>query len=487
MKLLSELLKHIEVLTISGNPEVMVSALTIDSRKVAEGMLFFAQKGTITDGHKFIPQVIEAGAAVIVCEQLPKEISTNVTYVQVVNVAQVTGAIAAAFYGYPSLGMKVIGITGTNGKTTVATLLFKLFRALGYSCGLISTVQNHINDDVVPTTHTTPDAVSLQALFAKMQNSGCTHVFMEVSSHAIHQYRIGGIHFNGGVFTNITHDHLDYHATFDEYIKVKKSFFDSLDRTAFALTNLDDKRGAVMLQNTKADRQSYALRVPANFKGKVLENDLDGLQMNVNKVDVHFRLSGLFNAYNLLAVFGVAQLLGEDSTQVLAILSDLKGAAGRFETYRSPKSGVLGIVDYAHTPDALLNVLATIKQFSSNRKVITVIGCGGDRDRTKRPDMAKVACEHSSTAILTSDNPRTENPETILDEMEAGLSFADKRKMLRIADRRSAIKTACSLAAANDVILLAGKGHETYQEINGVKHHFDDKEELLKQFEDLEL
>lgn len=482
MKNLKELLKAIKPVSIIGNDDVAVHALTIDSRKAAKGSLFFAQKGTVTDGHKFIDQVIDAGAVVVICEVLPVNIKDTVTYVQVENVSAVVGLLATAFYNYPSEKMKVVGVTGTNGKTTVATLLFKLFQGLGYKCGLISTVQNHIGETIVPATHTTPDAVSLQGLFRQMADEGCTHVFMEVSSHSIHQHRIAGIDFDGGIFTNITHDHLDYHATFDEYIRVKKSFFDNLSKGAFALTNADDKRGLVMLQNTKAEKKTYSLRVPADFKGKVLENDLDGLQMNINKTDVHFRLTGLFNAYNLLAVYGAAELLEEDKMQVLALLSDMRGAAGRFETYRSAKERILGIIDYAHTPDALLNVLATIRQFAGQRQVITVVGCGGDRDKTKRPIMAQVACEHSSKVILTSDNPRSEDPEAILNDMESGLSFAQKKKSLRISDRKEAIKTAVTLANEDDVVLIAGKGHETYQEVKGVKHHFDDKEVLLEVF-----
>lgn len=486
MKTLQELLGNIKTLQVIGNNDVEVRGLIIDSRKAENGSLFFAQKGTQTDGHTFIPQVINAGAKVIVCENIPEAQSAEVTYVKVEHVANVIGPVAAAYFDYPSEGMKVVGVTGTNGKTTVATLLYKLFQSLNYTCGLISTVQNHIGEKVVESTHTTPDAISIQYLFRQMADACCTHVFMEVSSHAIHQHRIGGIDFDGGIFTNITHDHLDYHATFDEYIRVKKMFFDGLHKHAFAITNVDDKRGLVMLQNTAAQRKTYSLRVPADYKGKVLENDLDGLQMNINKVDVHFRLSGLFNAYNLLAVYGAAMMLGEDSMDVLAKLSDMRGAAGRFDTYRSPNERVLGIVDYAHTPDALLNVLATIKQFGGERQIITVVGCGGDRDKTKRPIMAEVACEHSNKVILTSDNPRSEDPEVILNEMESTLSFAHKRKVIRISDRREAIKTACSLAQEDDVILIAGKGHETYQEIKGVKHHFDDKEVLLETFALLE-
>ncbi|MCB0696920.1 MAG: UDP-N-acetylmuramoyl-L-alanyl-D-glutamate--2,6-diaminopimelate ligase, partial [Chitinophagaceae bacterium] len=373
---------------------------------------------------------------------------------------------------------------GTNGKTTVATLLYQLHEALGYKCGLISTVQNHIHDKVIPATHTTPDPVAVHALLADMYAAGCTHVFMEVSSHAIHQQRIAAIQFAGGIFTNITHDHLDYHKTFDEYIRVKKMFFDNLPKKAFALTNADDKRGLVMLQNTKAEKCTYSLRTPATIKGRVLENNLTGLVMDINGVETHFRMIGIFNAYNLMAAYGAAVQLGEDKMIVLAQLSNLAGAQGRFETIMSTNEKVLGIVDYAHTPDALINVLATINNLNvKGRQVITVVGCGGDRDKAKRPLMARVACEHSSKAILTADNPRTEKAEDILDDMVEGLSLANMKKVLRITDRREAIKTACTLAGEEDIVLVAGKGHETYQEISGVRHHFDDREELKAAFE----
>lgn len=486
MATIKHLISNINTQRVAGNSDMQVSALIIDSRKAEPGCLFFALKGTLTDGHQYIDQVIAAGAVAVVCEDMPAVLSEQVCYIQVKEVAAVTGIMAAEFYSNPSRNMTVLGVTGTNGKTTVATLSYKLFMALGYHCGLISTVQNHIGDKVVPATHTTPDPVSLQSLFRQMADDGCSHVFMEVSSHAIHQHRIAGIDFNGGIFTNITHDHLDYHKTFDEYISVKKSFFDNLPKTAFAITNVDDKRGMVMMQNTKAQQKTYSLRVPSDFKGKVLENNLDGLHMIVDKQDVHFRLSGLFNAYNLLAVYGAAVCLDEDKMQVLALLSNMQSAPGRFETYRSVNDRILGIVDYAHTPDALLNVLATIKQFGSAGQIITVIGCGGDRDKTKRPLMAEVACEHSNKVILTSDNPRSEDPEAILNDMESGLSYAYKRKVIRITDRKEAIKTACSLAQAEDVLLIAGKGHETYQEVKGVRQHFDDKEVLQEMFTLLE-
>jgi UDP-N-acetylmuramoyl-L-alanyl-D-glutamate--2,6-diaminopimelate ligase len=435
------------------------------------------------DAHDFIEQAVSAGVPAVICEILPAGMNPGICYVQVKDAAQAAGQMADVFFGSPSASMQVIGITGTNGKTTTATLLFRLFESLGHTCGLISTVQNHIGDAIETATHTTPDAISVHRLLARMLAAGCSHVFMEVSSHAVHQRRIEGIRFAGGVFTNITHDHLDYHKTFDEYIRVKKQFFDGLPATAFALTNLDDRRGAVMLQNTAARKATYSLRVPASIKGRVLENNLTGLIMDINGTEVHCRLIGIFNAYNLLAVYGVATLLGEDKVEVLARLSNLEGAPGRFETYRSPKDGVLGIVDYAHTPDALINVLATINQLrAEGQQVISVVGCGGDRDRSKRPIMAQVACEHSTKAILTADNPRSENPEDILNEMEAGLNVTQRRKVLRITDRKEAIKTACSMAAPGDIVLVAGKGHETYQEIAGVKHHFDDREVLTQTF-----
>jgi UDP-N-acetylmuramoyl-L-alanyl-D-glutamate--2,6-diaminopimelate ligase len=486
MPILSNILVSVTPVQSRGNINTTVSGLYIDSRKVTEGSAFIAVRGTLSDGHDFIDKAIELGATVIVCETLPEIIKDEITYIQVDNSAVAAGLMADAFYDFPSKQLKIIGITGTNGKTTTATLLYKLFEALGYKSGLLSTVQNHIHDKVEISTHTTPDAISIHALLRRMADAGCAYVFMEVSSHAIHQHRIAGIRFAGGVFTNITHDHLDYHKTFDEYIRVKKSFFDDLPAGTFALTNADDKRGMVMLQNTKAEKHTYSLRMPATIKGKVLENSLTGLAMIIDNQEAHFRLIGTFNAYNLLAVYGVAKLLGQDKMDVLAILSGLQGAAGRFETYLSPKDRILGIVDYAHSPDALINVLATINQLrTEGQQLFTVIGCGGDRDKTKRPIMAQVACEHSDKAILTSDNPRSEDPEVILNEMETGLTGPQKRKSLRITDRKEAIKVACTLAHAGDVVLVAGKGHETYQEIKGVKHHFDDREVLTEAFETL--
>lgn len=484
MKQLKDILAPVQVLQVAGDTSVTVTGLCIDSRKAGKGIVFIAVKGTQTDGHLYIDKAIELGTTAIVAETLPQERKDGIVYVQVKDSAAAAGIMADAFYDSPSRNMKVVGVTGTNGKTTVATLLYQLFEALGYKCGLISTVQNHIHDKVVVATHTTPDAIAVHSLVADMYVAGCTHVFMEVSSHAIHQQRIAGLHFEGGIFTNITHDHLDYHNTFNEYIRVKKLFFDGLPATAFALTNADDKRGMVMLQNTKAEKCTYSLRIPATVKGKVLENNLTGLVMDVNSTEAHFRMIGTFNAYNLMAAYGAALQLGEEKMNVLATLSNLYGAQGRFETIMSANDKVLGIVDYAHTPDALINVLATINQLRiGGQRVITVVGCGGDRDKTKRPLMAQVACEHSDKAILTADNPRTEKAEDILDDMVAGMSVAHSRKVLRITDRREAIKTACTLAQAEDIILVAGKGHETYQEINGVRHHFDDREELKAAFE----
>lgn len=485
-KSISELIIDLPTKALLGGQSATVEGLAIDSRKVEKGFAYFALKGTEADGHQFISAAVAAGAVLIFCEEMPQEINDSATYVVLENTHAAVGIVAARFYEHPSRSMRVVGVTGTNGKTTIATLSYRLFTELGYDCGLISTVRNLIAGRELTSTHTTPDAISIQALLFEMKKAGCTHVFMEVSSHAVHQKRIGGIEFAGGIFTNITHDHLDYHETFAEYIRVKKLFFDELPAKAFALTNIDDKRGAVMLQNTKAKKLSYALRQMADYKGQVLENQLHGLLMLVQSTEVHFRISGLFNAYNLLAVIGMADQLGIQLEEALAVLSNMQGADGRFESYRSPKEGIIAIVDYAHTPDALLNVLATIKQFDYQGKVITVVGCGGDRDKAKRPLMATAACEHSDQVIITSDNPRTENPEAILDDMQAGISAAYSRKLLRITDRRQAIRTAITLAQAGDILLVAGKGHEKYQEIDGVKNHFDDVEEVLNNFKELD-
>jgi UDP-N-acetylmuramoyl-L-alanyl-D-glutamate--2,6-diaminopimelate ligase len=486
VKKLSDILYKVQTTALAGHTDTDVTAVQIDSRRVGPGSLFVAVRGAAADGHAFISRAEEAGAAVIVAEELPTARREGVTYVQTTNSAEAAGQIAHNFYDAPSQQVKLVGVTGTNGKTTIATLLFKLFSALGYTCGLVSTVENRIGGEVIPATHTTPDAVSLNALLRQMADAGCTHVFMEVSSHAVHQRRIAGLEFSGALFSNITHDHLDYHKTFDEYIRAKKGFFDGLPASAFAITNLDDKRGGVMLQNTAAKKLGYSLRTSADFKGKILENGLAGLYMTINDQEVHFRLIGEFNAYNLLAVYGAAISLGEDKTNVLQQLSGLTGAEGRFDYLISQQDRVIGIVDYAHTPDALLNVLGTIRKLrQGNEQIITVVGCGGDRDRTKRPVMGEVACTHSDKVIFTSDNPRSEDPEAILKDMEEGLNTAARRKYLTIADRKQAIKTAVSMAQPEDIVLIAGKGHEKYQEIKGVKHHFDDREVLMEMFREL--
>lgn len=471
--------------SVHGPTDVQIKDVQIDSRKISEGSLFAAIRGEKTDGHNFINKAISAGTKVIVCEEMPSSFTDNISYIKVNNTHEAVAYIAHNFYGEPSTKIKLIGVTGTNGKTTIATLLFKLFSQLNYKCGLISTVQNQIAETVVPATHTTPDAISLNALLKKMVDENCTHVFMECSSHAIHQHRITALQFAGGIFSNITHEHLDYHKTFDEYIKVKKSFFDNLSSNAFALSNMDDKRGTVMLQNTQAKKYYYSLKTVADFKGKILENALTGLLMLINEKEVHFRLIGEFNAYNLLAVYGTAICLGENSENVLRILSSLTGAEGRFD-YIISKKNIIGIVDYAHTPDALENVLTTIKKLRKGyEKVITVVGCGGDRDKAKRPVMAQVAADLSDKVIFTSDNPRSENPQQILDEMKAGLNSAAKRKSEFIIDRKEAIKKSVKEANKEDIILLAGKGHEKYQIINGRNLHFDDKEVLKEMFEKL--
>lgn len=484
MAVLQDILYKVPLRSVKGNLDVEVGSLQLDSRKVGPGAVFIAIKGVAVDGHQFIPQVVAAGAAAVVCEVLPTELNEQTVYIQVENTAIAVALMAHNFYGHPSEKLKLVGVTGTNGKTTIATLLFKLFSSLGYTCGLVSTVQNQIGDTVIPATHTTPDAVSLNALLRQMLDAGCTHVFMEVSSHAVHQHRITGLRYEGGIFSNITHDHLDYHKTFDEYIRVKKAFFDSLPSGTFAISNADDKRGAVMLQNTAAKKYFYSLRTMADFKGKILENGLTGLVMTINDQEVHFRLIGEFNAYNLLAVYGAAINLGEDKNEVLRCMSVLTGAEGRFEYIVSQAERIIGIVDYAHTPDALLNVLSTIKNLrKGHEQIITVVGCGGDRDKTKRPVMGEVSCEHSDRVIFTSDNPRSEDPQQIIKDMEAELGSAAKRKFISIADRREAIKTAVSMAKAEDIVLVAGKGHEKYQEIKGIKHHFDDREVLEEMFE----
>ena len=484
MALLQQILYKVKIISVAGTSVDEVNDLQTDSRKVKPGNCFIAVRGTLTDGHSFIGTAITNGASSIICEVLAAVLNDNVQYIVVENSAVAAGVMAHNFYGQLSEKIKLVGVTGTNGKTTIATLLFKLFSQLNYKCGLLSTVQNQIADKILPSTHTTPDAISLNKLIAEMYAEGCSHIFMEVSSHAIDQHRVAGLLFGGGIFSNITHDHLDYHKTFDEYIRVKKRFFDSLPSSAFALSNADDKRGAVLLQNTKAKKYLYSLKTMTDFKGKIIENSLNGLVLMINDIEVHCRLIGTFNAYNLLAVYGAAVCLGENKQTVLQILSSLNGAEGRFDYMISSNQNVIGIVDYAHTPDALLNVLATIKNLrQGEEKIITVVGCGGNRDKTKRPVMAEVACEYSDKIIFTSDNPRNEDPAQIIKEMEEGVPVIARKKYISIVDRKEAIKTAVNLAQQKDIVLVAGKGHEKYQEINGVKYDFDDKKVLSEMFQ----
>jgi len=487
VKSLNTLLSGIEVLQLIGNDKVSINALQMDSRKVQAGDLFAAISGTQVDGHQYIQQCIQQGATAILCEKIPAEIVETVTYIRVSDSSRALGIVAANFYNNPSNQLKLIGITGTNGKTSVATLLFRLFRALGKNVGLLSTVQNQINETVIPATHTTPDAIGLNALLNSMVVAECEYCFMEVSSHAVHQSRIAGLQFTGAAFTNITHDHLDYHKTFDNYIKAKKQFFDELPATAFAVINADDRNGSIMLQNTKAAKHTYSLKTPSKFKAKIIDNNITGLQLDINNQDVHVRLIGEFNAYNILLVYAIATLLGEEKMEVLRILSSLTPPDGRFEQVVSSNEGIVGIVDYAHTPDALKNVMHTINAVrNGNERLISVVGCGGNRDAAKRPLMAMIASKFSDKAIFTSDNPRNEDPNEILKQMNEGVPAPEKKKVITIADRREAIRTACSLAQQNDIILIAGKGHEKYQEINGVKHEFDDREVLVATFKELE-
>ncbi|MCC7333194.1 MAG: UDP-N-acetylmuramoyl-L-alanyl-D-glutamate--2,6-diaminopimelate ligase [Flavobacteriales bacterium] len=483
MKVLKDILYKTSITDVIGSTSVEISTLQFDSRFVEKNSLFVAVSGTQVDGHQFIQGAIEKGAKAIVCEVLPVKIDDGVTYVVVQNSGLDLGIVAANFYGNPSQELKLVGVTGTNGKTTTTTLLYELFTDLGYKTGLLSTVVNKIGNESIPSTHTTPDAIQLNKLLREMVNNGCTHCFMEVSSHAIHQGRVSGVYFTGAVFTNLTHDHLDYHKTFDEYIKAKKGLFDLLPSDAFALTNKDDKNGMIMMQNTKARKQTYALRSLADFNCKVVENDFSGMLLNISGDEVWTKLIGGFNAYNILAVYSAASLLGIEKLNILTSISKLESVEGRFQYIKS-SNNVAGIVDYAHTPDALKNVLATINQIrTGNEQVITVVGCGGDRDKSKRPIMASIACENSNKVILTSDNPRSENPEVIISEMKTGVDGVNYKKVLSITNREEAIKTACSLANKGDIILIAGKGHEKYQEINGTKYPFDDLEILSKTFE----
>ncbi|MCX6290425.1 MAG: UDP-N-acetylmuramoyl-L-alanyl-D-glutamate--2,6-diaminopimelate ligase [Bacteroidetes bacterium] len=481
MKILKDILYKTGILDVSGSTEISVTDICFDSRKAKEGSLFIAMRGTQTDGHHYIQPVIEQGAVAIVCEQLPKILTEGVTYVRVGDSASALANIASNFYGNPSEKIKLVGVTGTNGKTTTATLLFQLFRSLGYHAGLLSTVKNQVNDQVIPSTHTTPDPIRINELLSAMVEEGCTHGFMEVSSHAVVQKRIAGLKFAGGVFTNVTHDHLDYHKTFAEYLKAKKAFFDALPSDAFALVNTDDKNGMTMLQNTRARKYTYSLRSMSDYKCKMIENHFSGLILNLDGHEVHCKLIGSFNAYNLAAAYGTAVLLDEEKMKVLTALSNLDPVEGRFDTITS-KRKIIGVVDYAHTPDALQNVLSTIHDVSSGHgRVITIVGCGGDRDTNKRPVMARIACELSDKVILTSDNPRSEDPSEIIHEMEKGIGPGEVMKTISIVDRKEAIKAAVQFALPGDVILLAGKGHEKYQEVKGVKTPFDDKK-ILQEF-----
>jgi UDP-N-acetylmuramoyl-L-alanyl-D-glutamate--2,6-diaminopimelate ligase len=480
--ILSDLLQNISLKSTFGDSETEVTDIQFDSRKVVDGSVFVATRGTATDGHDFIDAAIEKGAKAIICEVQPSDKKDGITYIQVENSSDALGRMASAWYDFPSSKLKLVGVTGTNGKTTIATLLYQLFRELGYKTGLLSTVCNYVNEQAIEATHTTPDSLALNELLAQMVDAQCEYAFMEVSSHSVDQRRIAGLEFDGAIFTNLTRDHIDYHLTFENYLKAKKQFFDELSPEAFALTNADDKNGLVMLQNTKASKYTYSLRGMADFKTKILEHGFDGMLLDMNETEINVSFIGKFNASNLSAVFGAAILLGQDKLEVLRIMSALHSVSGRFETLRSP-SGYTAIVDYAHTPDALNNVISTINQIlQGNGRLITVVGCGGNRDKGKRPMMAREAVDGSWKAILTSDNPRFEEPQDILNDMIAGLDLMQKTKSLTIIDRREAIKTACTLAQTGDVVLVAGKGHEDYQIIQGVKHHFDDREEVRKCF-----
>lgn len=475
---LEELIKGLKTVSVCGQTDIEITGVNIDSRRIKEGHLFIAQRGTQVDGHKFIPKAIELGAKAVLCEVLPDEKAEGVTYVQVESTEDVAGKVATIFYGDPSRKLKLVGVTGTNGKTTIATLLYNMFRKLGYKCGLLSTVCNYIEDEAVPADHTTPDPIELNYLLSRMVDAGCQYAFMECSSHAIAQKRIGGLDFAGGLFTNLTRDHLDYHKTFENYRNAKKAFFDQLPKTAFAITNADDKNGMVMVQNTKATVKTYSTRTMADFKAKILECHFGGMYLEIDGREVGVQFIGKFNVSNLLAVYGAAVMLGEKPENVLLVMSTLKSVSGRLDPIQSPE-GYTAIVDYAHTPDALENVLNAIHEVLEGKgHVITVCGAGGNRDKGKRPLMAQEAVKQSDKVIITSDNPRFEEPQDIINDMLAGLDDQQMKKVVSIVDRREAIRTACMLAQKGDVILVAGKGHEDYQEIKGVKHHFDDKEVL---------
>lgn len=471
---LKDILYKVAIDAVQGSTDVEVNNIHFDSRKIKSNDVFVAIRGTVSDGHSFIDKAVSLGASVVVCEELPTEIVSQITYVKVNDTNEALAHLATNWYDNPSQKLKLVGVTGTNGKTTIASLLYQMFKKAGYKVGLLSTVKIMVDDVEHKATHTTPDSLAINHYMNQMIEAGCEYCFMEVSSHGIHQKRTEGLHFAGGVFTNLSHDHLDYHASFAEYRDVKKSFFDHLPKSAFVLTNIDDKNGAVMLQNTQAKKLTYALKTYADYKAVILENQLTGLQLKINEQEVWTRLIGTFNAYNLLAIYGVAIELGIEKIEALRLLSELESVSGRFQFIVS-KEKITAIVDYAHTPDALENVLNTINDIrTKNEQLITVVGCGGDRDKTKRPIMAHIATEMSSKAILTSDNPRTEDPSVIIEEMEAGISAENFKKFVSILDRKQAIKTACQMAERGDIILIAGKGHETYQEINGVRHDFDD-------------
>lgn len=486
MKNLNDILEGVKLLELVGENDSLISSLELDSRAVKKNSLFAAIKGSQSDGHSFISTAIDKGASFILCEDLPEELLADVVYIKVQSSSKALALMASHFYNKPSSDLKLVAVTGTNGKTSVATLLYQLFTDLGYVCGLLSTVENRISNKIISATHTTPNAVAINALLSEMREASVSYCFMEASSHAIHQDRIYGLNFAGAIFTNLTHDHLDYHKTFKDYLLAKKLLFDQLPSSAFALSNADDKNGRIMLQNTSAAKKYYAITSPADFVGRVLESDVTGMVLNFNMHELHVKQIGAFNAYNLLAVYATALLLDQEETEVLVALSTLKGAEGRFEYCISDKTKVIGIVDYAHTPDALKKVLETISAMNMRRnKIITVVGCGGDRDKTKRPLMAAISAKMSTKLLLTSDNPRTEDPKLILDEMYQGVGVLDKKKVLIIENRREAIRTACMLAEDGDIVLVAGKGHEKYQDIMGVKYPFDDKEELVNAFTEL--
>lgn len=475
MAILKDILYKVSLTSTRGKMDIAIDSIQFDSRLVGKGDLFVAVKGTQSDGHKFIGSAITNGAVAVICEEFPEKILSAITYIRVKNSAEALGRIASNFYNNPSEKLTLVAVTGTNGKTTTVTLLFQLFRRLGYNSGMLSTVQNQINENILTASHTTPDAVQLNKLLVEMVKSGCTHCFMEASSHAIEQRRIVGLDIDVAVFTNITHDHLDYHKTFDNYINAKKQLFNDLPGTKTALINADDKRGSVMMQNTKATGKTYAIKNIADYRAKILSNTMQGLELEINDTHAWFQLTGEFNAYNLLAVYAVAVVLGEDPIESITVLSSIEKIPGRFELI-THASGIHAIVDYAHTPDALQNILGTIDALrTGNEMVITVVGCGGNRDKEKRPIMAAIACKFSDKVILTSDNPRNEEPEAIIEDMQKGISSRDQKKTLNIVNRREAIKTACNLAVKDDIVLIAGKGHETYQEIKGVKYDFDDR------------